>query len=561
MNQLTELLAALAADGADKPALIAAFLDGNPDLGAVEDAALDAFNGVYHEGEAQTPEELAQMEGVVSVLEQVRGMRAEQDAHAAEQAARASELAGIVNAGTQQPTEPAPDGGDSAEGAPVETVAPELVTAAAGQPRLPATGRTTAAQMAATPSGKAWKMFAAADLPRVPAGSEIPDWDVLSEAAERRMRSMLKLGPNVKTSLPIATFQLTRPQGLVLDANSSEQHTRQLVDFAASESRLSGGSLTAAGIWCSPSETIYDLCAPLATTEGLVDLPSITVARGGVRYPQTPNFSDVYAELANGTWTWTDEGPNAPKPCISLPCPDFGECRLDAIGLCVQTDILVNHAWPELVRWWIEQLQVANAHRVNAGILARLEADATAVDFAGTAPAPYQPGGTSSILDILELQVLGMRTKNRMSKRATVEAIFPSWVYGFIRADLAKRTGVDYLGVTDAQIDAWFALRGINAQFVYDWHDIDTTAPVTEWPTTLPVLLYPAGTFVLARQDVISLDAVYDSTLLAQNKFTGLFTEEALCVIKRCHDALFVTIDICADGVTSLPVEYVCPVV
>src|SRR5690606_20267109 len=53
------------------------------------------------------------------------------------------------------------------------------------------------------------------------------------------------------------------------------------------------GSLTAAGGWCAPSETLYDFCeVPLATD--LVALPEITIRRGGVRWPIEPDLSAIF---------------------------------------------------------------------------------------------------------------------------------------------------------------------------------------------------------------------------------------------------------------------------
>src|SRR5690606_22721293 len=73
------------------------------------------------------------------------------------------------------------------------------------------------------------------------------------------------------------------------------------IDALADEKRLPGGSLTAAAsaltaasnapsvindVWCSPSETTWELCPSLATTEGLLDLPTTGLPRrGGIRYP------------------------------------------------------------------------------------------------------------------------------------------------------------------------------------------------------------------------------------------------------------------------------------
>ena len=67
-------------------------------------------------------------------------------------------------------------------------------------------------------------------------------------------------------------------------------------------------------------------------------------------------------------------------------------------------------------------------------------------------------------------------------------------------------------------------------------------------PATVDILLYPAGTFVKGTADVISLDAVYDSTLLKQNMYTALFVEEGILVANRCMDACAIRVPVCASG-------------
>src|SRR3546814_12529473 len=86
-------------------------------------------------------------------------------------------------------------------------------------------------------------------------------------------------------------------------------------------------------------------------------------------------------------------------------------------------------------------------------------------------PSP-PAGATAPLRTAIELQVEHLRTVNRMSRSATLEAVFPMWTHGVIRSDLSRRRGVDMLSVTNAQINAWFTQRGVSPQFVYDWQDL-----------------------------------------------------------------------------------------
>jgi hypothetical protein len=570
---ISDLLAQIRETPDSASQLVADYLGQNPDvdLQAVEDAALDAFNEVYGDGDRDYSEDdLAGLQSASEVLNNVRDVRQSRQAEADSRAAQARDLASR----NESPADASPEGGDgdggeaassgaADEGAAAEGAAEPV--AASSSNRVPARRRSGDLARLADEAGhdSNWSITAGADINGIAAGAPLEGIPALADAAMRRLTPMMRLGGNTKSTMPIASLSLKRDDSLIA-SGGSDQSERALVDAAANERRLSGGSLTAAGVWCAPSETIYDLCDPLETTEGLIDLPSITAARGGIRYPQTPDYSEIYTQLQDGVWEWDPESDtNDPKPCLSIPCPDFSECRLTPFGLCIQTDILVNHAWPELVQDWTNRLLIAQQHLINRKILTKMVQGSTPVDFSGGGSGvPYQqPGGTTSILDILELQAVYLRTKNRMSFTATLEVVLPPWIRPFIRADLAKRTGVDLVSVNDARIDSYFADRHLRVQYLYDFLDIATDAAPTQYPWHVNALMYPAGTWVAARQDVIELSGVYDSTNLAQNKFVGLFAEEAICVIQRCYESLYLTIDICPDGATSAPVEVTCPTV
>jgi hypothetical protein len=114
-----------------------------------------------------------------------------------------------------------------------------------------------------------------------------------------------------------------------------------------------------------------------------------------------------------------------------------------------------------------------------------------------------------------------------------------------------------------ARVNDWLSARGARVQWVYDWQDAfywaayPTGAPsawqqfgasptstdfVQDWPHSLQMLVYAAGTWVRGNADIITLDTVYDSTLLAQNKTTQLFTEQGILAAKTCFDSRVYTI-------------------
>lgn len=343
----------------------------------------------------------------------------------------------------------------------------------------------------------------------------------------------------------------------------SPESAEAAMAFAVNEKNLPGGSLVAAGGWCAPSETVYDLLED-ESRDGLVSLPEINVTRGGIKFTKGPKFADLYAAPSfNFTEEEAKAGKYAPtsatdltnkvgaKPVYSVPCTEFEEVRLSAAGMHIQAGLLQQRGYPELVARTIRGALVAHEHKMSERIITAMEAKSTAVSMdAG------QIGALAPVLTAIELQVEHYRYAQRLSRSTTLEAIFPYWVRGAIRTDLSRRQGVDLTDIPDSRIDAWFKSRGVNPQFVYDWQAITGEAGAFKaWGASVKFLLYSAGTFVKGGQDVITLDTVYDSTLLGQNDYTALFTEEGYLVAKRGHDARVVTVPLNPNGGTGTGIK------
>ncbi len=338
--------------------------------------------------------------------------------------------------------------------------------------------------------------------------------------------------------------------------DSTEGQIEAAYKHATDQARLPGGSLLAAGGWCAPSETVYDMCE-LESRAGLISIPEMNVARGGLRFTQgidwstllsTTGFCFTEADDIDGNYDGAESGPSD-KPCDTIPCPTFTDVRLEVCGVCVQGGNLQNRAYPEVTTRYVNGVLTAHFHRVATNVIASMVLQSTAVTPTSLGGAAGSP--TSNILSAIELQATDIRYKFRMEPNTVLEAVFPYWARGVVRADLSRRDGVDLLDVTDAQIDAWFRLRGINAQWVYNWQNLGGAA-ATVWPTSLQFLIYPAGTFVKGTSDLITLEMLHDSVLNAQNNFTAIFSEEAYSVMKMCTESRVVTVPtLCATGWTN----------
>lgn len=371
-------------------------------------------------------------------------------------------------------------------------------------------------------------------------------------------------GQHLRQTGPLMALRREVPKDLIV-ASAAPEEVERAVAAAVDMSRLPGNSLVAAG-WCAPSDNLFDLCYN-ESRDGLISVPEVQVNRGGINVPVNISFQEIYnavgfhfteADAEAGKWA-PGANPGDPnvvgsKPCYEVECPEWVDHRLEGDGVCITGDLLQRRGFPEQMARIISGALVAHDHKVSAGKIAKMVAGSTAITMTtGTV------GTTAPLLAAIELQVEHYRYAQRLSRGTILEAVFPYWVHGAIRQDLSVRLGIALFDVTDAQIDAWFRLRGIAPQFVYDWQALDQAATAfKQWPTTVQFLLYQAGTWLAGVDDIITLDTLYDSVLLGQNKYTALFTEEAWLIAKRCVDSRVITVPVCSDGTTHAGVLLDC---
>jgi hypothetical protein len=404
------------------------------------------------------------------------------------------------------------------------------------------------------PARKPISLVAAAEVPDMAQGAAFEDLTGVAEAVGRRASEYptqrFEGEQRVKMRNGIAVLRKDYDP-LLVAKNTTDSH---VLDYAIDEKRLPGNSLVAAGGWCAPSETLYDL-AELEAADALVDLPEINVRRGGIRFTPGPDFRSIFDNVGFSQ-TEAQAIAGTTKPCYDVPCPPFQEVRAGVEGICITSGILQDRAFPELTARVVRGALAAHAHKISAKTIASLVAGSTDVP-----DLTAQGGAAAPVLNAIELGVEDIKYRHRMARGATLESVFPAWVIPLVRADLAFRLGVEnYMSVTDAQIRGWFTDRGIVPQFVYDWQDtaIGAATAALRWPAVVSFLLYPAGTWVRGMGDVISLDTVYDSAGLTENQFTGLFTEESLLVAKTGHESRMYTVPVCADGTTAAGADIPC---
>lgn len=406
----------------------------------------------------------------------------------------------------------------------------------------------------------------------------------ISRALIANAQSMGRVGGGQGSRQAIAQFRRDRGAEFTITTDSESEAYNKL-NHARDESRLHGGSLakqwqhnidqgvslTAAAGWCAPSQNDYDLCRQWAAGVGILDLPTVTVTRGGLNYTDDPDFPTIYANAvaAGGGSNFLTEAQviaDTVKTCSEIPCPTFENRRLDVMALCIRVSFLQAAGYPEVVNAWQDGLLAANEQEMNRIILADIIARAGAATVAAAVDPDGTDSFTSALLSGVELAAEDIRYRFMMPWNATVEIVLPHWVLPQIRADLSRRNGVNLLAVSDSEIASLFSVRGVRVQFVRGWQDGlitggalnaafpggDAATPfLTALPSTVSFLAYPAGSVAVARQDVVTLTNVYDAASLSTNEFTALFAEEGFAPVYPCPGQRLYTITGCIAGPTG----------
>lgn len=551
------------------------------DLADLEAQAVAAFDAV-RSGPLDA-EAIEVLSALTSAIEAIRAEASARVTAAAEAAAAAEELAARVHPDTALATEATEateddeateDGDQPEDGTPAVEAAAEGTAAVEAATETPETPETPEAVTAAarprrirvpmaairsaqrpedepSPEGAAITITAAADLPGYTPGTSLPDLDSVARALHGRAR---RLGNGHQA--PVASIAIPA-QHRVTDGMSAAQ-----VGDVINQAR-NPQALVAAGGWCAPSSIRREFFSIEATT-GLWDAPEIGVEDGGIEFilDGGPSIADVIG--TDAVWLWTEANDIAAasndggvddvlKPCVTIPCPTWDEERLAMHGICVGNGNLADLAFPANTRRYLDLVLAAHVHTLNGRRLAAVEALADPVTLGATAF-----GAAPAILGGVELQVLDIKDKFRMDDNAVLEVVLPMWARAAIRSDLAKRMGVDLLSVTNAQIDAAFAMRGARVQFVYDWQALQTGPNLAaavdgfreSYPATVKALVYPAGTYVNGRGPTLELGVMRDSAQVAVNDHTAAFTEEAWLTFKAGHEGRVVTIPFVPSGAT-----------
>ena len=439
-------------------------------------------------------------------------------------------------------------------------------------------------------------LVAAAGVPNYEAGQALPTMLDVAKAFESRSYGHNAMAKGGRGGSPVMypVAQLVRDYPPEFSVNGDETDYAKLLNVM-DEKRLPGGSLlrsaqlsyeqmkeehperdalVAAQGWCAPSETDYDICLQIST-DGMFDAPEVQARRGGIRHNTGIEFDTIFGDCTThpGYFDLTEAqvASGTTKTCVEIPCPEFTDDRLGVTGLCLTGNILAIRGYPEFTATFTRGALAALAHLVNREQIAEVVSGSTAVTLSG---APWATDGStvSQVLSAVEMAIMDIKYRMRLEQNSTLDVVMPFWIGAQMRADWIRRNGGNYaemLTLSDAAISAAFRDRGARVQYVYDWQDAfancavsgspGSDTPIQNLPTSLSFLVYPAGTWIRALNDVITLNSVYDSTLLATNQVTHLFTETGWKMMRMCPVSRVYTVDICPSGKTTSQGTLTCP--
>jgi hypothetical protein len=403
---------------------------------------------------------------------------------------------------------------------------------------------------------------ASIDIPGVAHGTELGDLSALSEAFQRKAKA-----------IPVTRDGKGAPHHLVASVRNSFEHTLDdrtdpaKVELLYKEMTKAENqkALVAGGGWCAPSQIMYDFFNIAEASDGLIDLPTVGVTRGGIRFPVSPAIGDVFFQnagsspasgfggfafsMSNATdpWLWTETDDqltvtgSVNKPTLRVPCPTFSEQRLECYGISLTAGNLTDDAYPESTQNFIRLLRAAYSHAINARLISLMD---TAAGGATTVGAVTTDGPATRLLNSVALAAMDYRAKFAMGTNSVLEVVMPYWIRDIIRADLTLRplTDLSALAVADAQIGAFFSARNVRVQWVNDYQVRGANQPgsssnLTVWPATVNFLVYAAGTFLHGTGLQLDLGVIRDSVLNAENDYTALWAEECHLIAQVGHSA------------------------
>ena len=581
---------------------------GTEDIGAAielaEEALLNLHDEVTADGRVPTAADLDALNTIKTDFDALRELR---DTASEAEAARTAAAAGLIEGlrQTEDDTETVDEVEDTTDGEPeavdevVETE-PEVIEAEVIEAPAPvAAGMSTAAGAPGSAGTRGSRRTAFTGLGggkppaareqitaagKLPTGQKLVTMNSLASTTWGRKDSEYDTtAAAAQLFSDIHPGKITRSRGgarddvfaqIVTDHKftvSPDMTPRQIASVVEAATGIYTGAadtskgLTAALGWCAPPERLWNLL-PVSLRGSYITTPVITsVGRGGLEFPIEPDvptaLDQLYADPSDYGFYYTEAQEIArataatPKPCITIPCPDWDSVAWDIDGICITSDVLQDRAFPEFVQWWIDLALALHEKKRGMWKLAQILRGS---QNGGTFAPGFGLGSYDIILSAIELLASDIRERYGVADESNsypVEVALPLRAREFIRTDLRRRRGVEPGNVSNADIDGY--LRGLNirVQYLSDWQVRGATQPTLggttralQWPTQMDILVWLPGTWTEVRENIVNLGRTVTPELARQNQALRLFTEDARAVFKRGGGSWVYTVPLAYGG-------------
>lgn len=335
----------------------------------------------------------------------------------------------------------------------------------------------------------------------------------------------------------VASIRTTVPEDRVL-GDDPRVNSRRIV--AATD--RTNDALVAAGGLCAPIENLYDVDILGSVARPVRDaLVGFQADRGGISYRVPPTFQQAAGAVSQ--WTLEDDAavgdPDTPdgetpsKPCIEVFCTPTQQAFLYAVPLCMTFHNITARTDPEMTAANVQAGMIAHARFAENLLLAGI-ANASKTLTSGTLL-----GATRDLLVAFDHVIAYYRNRHRLEDAVTLRNILPRWVRDLIRADLTRGMAgdLDALAVADAQIDSWFARRGVNVTWHLDgraatvagagevamaqqfYSDAADLSAVPGFPDQVENLLFPDGDMLFLDGGQMDLGVVRSADLVSTNSY------------------------------------------
>lgn len=351
---------------------------------------------------------------------------------------------------------------------------------------------------------------------------------------------------------------------------------RQFTDNAIGNTELirkatDPAAIVAAGGLCLPPEVRYDINV-LGVTDRPVKgaLNSFQTSRGVLQY-RAP-FDALAMTSGLGLWTQAmdqaivvppaDPDTNVYKSCFVVECPGVLEASIFSTYMCLEFPNMTARFDQEWVRASTQAAQVAWARFAENQLLSLL--------FQGSKMLKGIGGVVSAIADVLatyDRVIAYYRNRHRLNDRVSLRTILPLWTVNLLQTDLARRFTMaspgELFGIAQAEIERWFATRGVNITWHLDglagatvngvtfpnqfYADAAAGGDVPKFPTSIDSLLFVEGDWLFLDGGTLDLGLVRDSELNKRNRYQT-FVETFEGVAFTGKESLRINLPLRPDG-------------